>query len=52
MTQDKTDQDKPTEHEPDRQNGQGDHHGVRHTPDEFDALNPAKLDKDIQQKRT
>ena len=29
--------------EPDRrQNAQGDHEGSAHTPDEFDAMNPAK----------
>lgn len=48
MTQDKTEQDKPTGHKPDRQNGQGDHHGVRHTPDEFAALNPNSPPSDAQ----
>jgi len=26
-----------------RQNGQGDHEGVPHKPEEFDTMNPAKI---------
>lgn len=28
---------------PHRENGQGEHHGVPHSPEEFDVMNPAKL---------
>ena len=31
--------------EPERENGQGAHHGVPHSPEDFDAMNPAKMDK-------
>lgn len=51
MTKEKTKQDQSTEYKPDRQNGQGEHEGVPHTPDEFDALNP-KTPPSKAQKRT
>lgn len=31
--------------DPPRRNGQGDHEGVPHSPQEFDVMNPAKADK-------
>lgn len=31
--------------DPPRQNGQGDHEGVPHSPEEFDVMNPAKAEK-------
>ncbi|MFN3524648.1 MAG: hypothetical protein ACK4YU_01050 [Paracoccus sp. (in: a-proteobacteria)] len=31
--------------EPDRRNGQGEHAGVAHAPEEFDSMNPAKIKK-------
>ena len=37
-----TDKDNPAT-DPQSENGQGKHDGIAHTPDEFDALNPAKL---------
>ncbi|WP_169306365.1 hypothetical protein [Paracoccus hibiscisoli] len=42
MTTDK--KPEPGAHEPDRQNGQGRHAGVEHEPEDFDALNPAKME--------
>lgn len=48
MTQEKPKQDNPAT-DPPRQNGQGDHHGVPHSPEEFDVMNPAKPGDDKQE---
>lgn len=42
MTTEKPDRHNPATDPPKRGNGQGEHHGKPHTPDEFDELNPAK----------
>lgn len=34
--------DAKKEREPDRRNGQGEHAGKPHSPDEFDVMNPAR----------
>ena len=41
----------PDAYEPDRQNGQGPHAGVPHQPEEFDVMNPAKMDKPAKSDR-
>lgn len=45
--------DKDTPPEPDRRNGQGEHEGKPHSPDEFDVMNPAKIkdkpNEDVQE---
>ena len=36
------DDDKDKGYQPDRRNGQGEHEGKPHRPEEFDVMNPAK----------
>ncbi|CAM3288729.1 hypothetical protein PANO111632_12410 [Paracoccus nototheniae] len=37
---------------PERENGQGNHEGVPHAPEEFDVLNPAKLKREPASDKT
>ena len=42
MTTERPNKDNPATDPENRQNGQGDHHGKPHSPEEFDVMNPAK----------
>lgn len=46
MTPGTDDRPAPRPPQPQRRNGQGEHHGTAHSPDEFDPMNPAKIDPD------
>jgi len=46
MTTERPKQKNPATDPDNRQNGQGEHHGKQHSPDEFDTMNPAKQDND------
>ncbi|WP_169306262.1 hypothetical protein [Paracoccus hibiscisoli] len=51
MTTDPKDHPTPSDKDqPDRRNKQGEHHGVPHSPEEFDTQNPAKLKRDPDDK--
>ncbi len=49
MSQEQPKQDNPATDPPNRQNGQGDHHGTAHSPKEFDVMNPAVPGDDKQE---
>ena len=49
MTTERPKQDNPATDPDNRQNGQGDHHGKPHSPEEFDVMNPAKPGDDKQE---
>ena len=42
-TEKKPDSEQPA---PERENGQGKHEGVPHSPEEFDVMNPAKMKRE------
>ncbi|MFN3276294.1 MAG: hypothetical protein ACK41U_16670 [Paracoccus sp. (in: a-proteobacteria)] len=44
MTPGTDDRPDPESPQPQRRNGQGEHHGTTHSPDEFDQMNPAKIE--------
>ncbi len=50
MTEERPKRDNPATDPPNRQNGQGEHHGTPHSPEDFDALNPAKPDSETQKR--
>jgi hypothetical protein len=49
VTTERPKQENPATDPGNRQNGQGDHHGKPHSPEEFDMMNPGKPSEDKQE---